>query len=59
MQSFKLPLLVLVGDPLQLPATVISRLAESKGYGRSLFERLYARNMPTHMVRAEKLAAWC
>ncbi len=33
--------LVLVGDPLQLPATVRSMQAEKRGYGQSLFERLY------------------
>ncbi|XP_027204965.2 uncharacterized protein LOC113798605 [Dermatophagoides pteronyssinus] len=32
---------IMVGDPLQLPATVISRLAYNAGYGRSLFERFY------------------
>jgi senataxin len=32
--------LVLVGDPRQLPATVLSPRAERAGLGRSLFERL-------------------
>jgi senataxin len=32
--------LVLVGDPRQLPATVLSSAASSAGLGRSLFERL-------------------
>jgi hypothetical protein len=32
--------LVLVGDPRQLPATILSRVAERHGLGRSLFERL-------------------
>lgn len=31
---------VLVGDPKQLPATVVSRAAERAGLSRSLFERL-------------------
>lgn len=31
---------VLVGDPKQLPATVVSRAAEKAGLARSLFERL-------------------
>lgn len=31
---------VLVGDPMQLPATVISRAAEKAGLSLSLFERL-------------------
>lgn len=29
-----------VGDPKQLPATIISQLAQRCGYGRSAFERL-------------------
>lgn len=33
--------LILIGDHLQLPATVISRHALRKGYGRSMFERLF------------------
>eukprot|EP00474_Spongospora_subterranea_P006053 CRZ06511.1 hypothetical protein [Spongospora subterranea] len=32
--------LILVGDPRQLPATVISQAAEKNGLSRSLFERL-------------------
>jgi hypothetical protein len=31
---------VLVGDPCQLPATVISRAASAAALGQSLFERL-------------------
>jgi hypothetical protein len=37
------PTLVLVGDPKQLPATVISQRAAQQGYSRSLFERLQQR----------------
>ncbi|KAG2489168.1 hypothetical protein HYH03_012394 [Edaphochlamys debaryana] len=37
-----LRLLVLVGDPRQLPATVLSPAAAAGGYGRSAFERLQA-----------------
>ncbi|KAH9408964.1 hypothetical protein TYRP_011237 [Tyrophagus putrescentiae] len=33
--------LILIGDHLQLPATVKSNSALSKGYGRSMFERFY------------------
>lgn len=33
--------LILIGDHLQLPATVISRVALRMGYGRSMFERLF------------------
>lgn len=32
---------ILIGDPQQLPATVISRLASTNNYGRSLFERFF------------------
>ncbi len=32
--------LVLIGDPMQLPATVISTNASRCGYDRSLFERV-------------------
>lgn len=32
---------VLIGDPKQLPSTTINKTANSLGYGRSLFERLY------------------
>lgn len=34
--------LILIGDPRQLPATVLSRNAQRAGLGRSLFERLEA-----------------
>lgn len=33
--------LVLIGDPMQLPATVISRYAQDYDFGRSLFERFF------------------
>jgi senataxin len=32
--------LVLIGDPMQLPATVLSQHAREREYDRSLFERL-------------------
>lgn len=32
---------IMIGDPLQLPATVISRCAHRAGYGRSFLERFY------------------
>lgn len=41
---------ILVGDPLQLPATVISRRAVDLGYSRSLFARLEACGFPSHML---------
>ena len=37
--------LILVGDPLQLPATVKSNKALSLGFGKSLFERLFTHFM--------------
>lgn len=39
---------VLVGDPKQLPATVVSRAAEAAGLSRSLFERLQ-QVVPLHL----------
>ncbi|XP_065069424.1 probable helicase senataxin isoform X2 [Rhopilema esculentum] len=33
--------LVLVGDPAQLPATILSQRASRYGYGQSLFERIH------------------
>ena len=33
--------LILIGDPLQLSATVKSQIAQEHGLGQSLFERLY------------------
>jgi hypothetical protein len=41
---------VLVGDPQQLPATVLSRAAEERMYGRSLFERLQAAGREPHLL---------
>ena len=34
--------LILIGDPLQLPATVFAQASQDKKYNRSLFERLQA-----------------
>jgi hypothetical protein len=42
--------LVLVGDPKQLPATVISQRAEQLGYSRSLFERLQQQGHPVLLL---------
>eukprot|EP01034_Spumella_vulgaris_P022409 gene22409-28533_t len=42
--------LVLVGDPRQLPATVLSRKAERAGLGLSLFERLERANHEVVML---------
>eukprot|EP00253_Pinus_taeda_P033221 PITA_33221 len=43
----------LIGDPKQLPATVISKLAEKVNYGRSLFERLEALGHPVHILNIQ------
>lgn len=45
--------LVLVGDPLQLPATVFSSHASAAGYERSLFERLQQAGHRTHLLRTQ------
>jgi superfamily I DNA and/or RNA helicase len=37
---------VLVGDPMQLPATVISRAAAEANFSQSLFERLWKVGVP-------------
>jgi len=34
--------MILIGDPMQLPATVISKKAAGYNYGRSLFERMFS-----------------
>eukprot|EP01018_Ginkgo_biloba_P036071 Gb_27268 [translate_table: standard] len=41
------------GDPQQLTATVFSKLAESAGYARSLFERLKALGHPMHLLNIQ------
>lgn len=38
---YKITKMILIGDPMQLPATVISRRAQEFDYGRSLFERFF------------------
>ncbi|CAL8467911.1 g7449 [Coccomyxa elongata] len=40
----------LVGDPVQLPATVISSRAVQHGYDRSLFKRLQSSGFPVQML---------
>ncbi|EPS61531.1 hypothetical protein M569_13264, partial [Genlisea aurea] len=45
--------LFLVGDPRQLPATVISQTAQKSGYGMSLFERLQMANYPIVMLNTQ------
>ncbi|XP_025013172.1 probable helicase MAGATAMA 3 isoform X2 [Ricinus communis] len=43
----------LVGDPKQLPATVISPIAEKFGYKTSLFERLQRAGYPVNMLKMQ------
>ncbi|KAF9609127.1 hypothetical protein IFM89_013381 [Coptis chinensis] len=43
----------LVGDPVQLPATVISPIAERFGYGMSLFKRLQKAGYPVQMLKTQ------
>lgn len=38
---YKISKMILIGDPMQLPATVISRHAQEYDFGRSLFERFF------------------
>ena len=40
----------LVGDPVQLPATVISGKAVQAGYNTSLFKRLQSAGFPVSML---------
>ena len=42
-----------VGDPLQLPATVLSPAAVDAGYALSLFQRLQGAGYPVHMLRMQ------
>lgn len=44
---------VLVGDPNQLPVTVLSESANRGNYGRSLFQRLQDNGWPVDMLRMQ------
>ncbi|XP_022762921.1 probable helicase MAGATAMA 3 isoform X5 [Durio zibethinus] len=43
----------LIGDPVQLPATVISPIAEKFGYGTSLFKRFQKAGYPVKMLKTQ------
>ncbi|KAK1374132.1 tRNA-splicing endonuclease positive effector (SEN1) [Heracleum sosnowskyi] len=43
----------LVGDPLQLPATVISPVADKFNYGMSLFKRFQEAGYPVQMLKTQ------
>ncbi|CAM9306566.1 unnamed protein product, partial [Phaeothamnion confervicola] len=45
--------LILVGDPRQLPATVISQAAKEQGFELSLFERFERAGHPVHMLTVQ------
>ena len=49
----KLKCLILAGDNKQLPSTVISKLAETNGYGRSLYDRLLYHNFPSTLLNIQ------
>ncbi|XP_038998040.1 probable helicase MAGATAMA 3 [Hibiscus syriacus] len=42
-----------IGDPVQLPATVISPVAEKLGYGTSLFKRFQRAGYPVKMLKTQ------
>ncbi|KAM0870161.1 hypothetical protein ACQ4PT_040201 [Festuca glaucescens] len=42
-----------VGDPVQLPATVISKTAQKLGYATSLFQRFQAAGFPVQMLKIQ------
>ncbi|KAH6809207.1 hypothetical protein C2S51_026990 [Perilla frutescens var. frutescens] len=44
---------ILVGDEMQLPATVSSKLSEEAGFGRSLFERLSSMGHSKHLLNIQ------
>lgn len=45
--------LVLVGDPQQLPATVFSKAAATRGYDKSLFQRLADESFPVQQLSVQ------
>lgn len=45
--------LFLVGDPIQLPATVLSDAAKDAGYDTSLFSRLQRAGFPVHVLKTQ------
>eukprot|EP00400_MALV-I_sp_L67-5_P000666 gene666-481_t len=45
--------LVLIGDPLQLPATVFAQISQEKKYNRSLFERLQSNGHSFNMLATQ------
>jgi hypothetical protein len=51
--KYKSKLCVLVGDPKQLPATVISKMAQKSSYDQSLFQRLVLLGRPMHMLTVQ------
>ncbi|OMJ71654.1 hypothetical protein SteCoe_30073 [Stentor coeruleus] len=48
--QYKAKVVILVGDPMQLPATTFSYISQSNQYSRSLFERLMQGGYKVHML---------
>ena len=46
-------LVIMVGDPSQLPATVFSNLAKKANYSRSMFQRLMDADYPVIMLETQ------
>jgi hypothetical protein len=44
---------IMVGDPMQLPATILSDEAKHRGYDRSMFERLIVSGHPYTMLNVQ------
>ncbi len=51
--KYKSKLCVLVGDPKQLPATVISKVAQKSRYDQSLFQRMVTLGVPMQMLNVQ------
>lgn len=51
--KFNPSLVVMVGDPCQLPATVFSRIAKEANYGQSLFLRLQRTGIPVCLLNIQ------
>ena len=49
--QYKCRRLILIGDPIQLPATIFSKQCELNNYDQSLFERLMKCGVPVHMLK--------
>ena len=50
---------VMVGDPCQLPATLFSKSAKEANYGQSLFQRLHSTGYPVTMLETQVCVVLC